>query len=95
MEYLPGHFECILHVRRKYACPARKAHSDSPQMETEAKLETAIEKGMAGPGLPDFIVSPKFAEYLPLYRLEDVVARRGFEVPRASIDLVKCSSQEA
>ena len=32
------------------------------------KPETAIEKGMAGPGLLAYIVSSKFADYLPLYR---------------------------
>ena len=51
VEYLPGHFERIHHVRKKYACPGCESHGDNPQMETAAKPETAIDKGMAGPGL--------------------------------------------
>ena len=53
-------------------------------METAAKPETAIEKGMAGPGLLAFIVTSKFSDYLPFYRLEDIFARQGFEISRAT-----------
>ena len=49
-----------------------------------AKPETAIEKGFAGPGLLAFIVTSKFADYLPLYRLEDIFERQGFEISRAT-----------
>ena len=53
-------------------------------MEVAAKPETAIEKGLAGPGLLAFIVSSKFSDYLPLYRLEALFARQGFEISRAT-----------
>jgi transposase len=53
-------------VRKKYACPACESNGDNPQMETAAKPETAIDKGMAGPGLLAYIVTSKFADYLPL-----------------------------
>jgi transposase len=84
VEYLPGHFERLHHVRKKYACPACQTNGDSPQMETAAKPETAIEKGMAGPGLLAYIVTSKFSDYLPLYRLEDIFTRQGFEISRAT-----------
>jgi transposase len=84
VEYLPGHFERIHHVRKTYACPSCETNGDSPQMETAAKPETAIEKGMAGPGLLAYIVTSKFSDYLPLYRLEDIFARQGFEISRAT-----------
>src|SRR5437764_3074549 len=51
IEYYPGHFERLHHVRKKYACPACEHNGDNPRMETATKPETAIEKGMAGPGL--------------------------------------------
>ena len=38
----------------------------------------------AGPGLLAYIVSSKFADYLPLYRLEEIFARQGFEISRAT-----------
>jgi len=55
-----------------------------PSIETAAKPEAAIDKGLAGPGLLAYIVTSKFADYLPLYRLEDIFARQGFEVSRAT-----------
>jgi transposase len=84
VEYLPGHFERIHHLRKKYACPGCESNGNNPQMETAAKPKTAIDKGMAGPGLLAYIVTSKFADYLPLYRLEDIFQRQGFEISRAT-----------
>src|ERR1700727_1951455 len=84
VEYLPGHFVRIHHLRKKYACPGCESNGNNPQMETAAKPETAIDKGMAGPGLLAYIVTSKFSDYLPLYRLEDIFERQGFEISRAT-----------
>jgi transposase len=84
IEYLPGHFERLRHVRKKYACCRCEQAGENPQIEAAAKAETAIEKGFAGPGLLAFIVTSKFADYLPLYRLEDIFERQGFEISRAT-----------
>ena len=84
IDYLPGHFERIEHVRKKYACAKCEAAASGPQIEVAAKPETITEKGLAGPGLLAFIVSSKFADYLPLYRLEALFARQGFEISRAT-----------
>ena len=84
VEYFPGHFERIHHVRKKYACVACETNGDNPRIETAAKPETAIDKGLAGPGLLSYIVTSKFSDCLPLYRLEDIFARQGFEISRAT-----------
>jgi transposase len=84
IEYIPGHFERLEHVRKKYACASCESAGENPQIEVAAKAETAIEKGFAGPGLLAFIVTSKFADYLPLYRLEDIFERQGFEISRAT-----------
>jgi transposase len=84
IEYIPGHFERLEHVRKKYACASCEREGENPQIEVAAKAETAIEKGFAGPGLLAFIVTSKFADYLPLYRLEDIFERQGFEISRAT-----------
>lgn len=84
VDYIPGHFERLEHVRKKYACPGCEKQGDPPQIKVAAKLETAIEKGLAGPGLLAYIVTSKFADYLPLYRLEDVFERQGLEIARAT-----------
>jgi len=84
IEYIPGHFERIQHVRKKYACPSCEGAGENPRIAVAAKAETAIEKGFAGPGLLAFIVTSKFADYMPLYRLEDIFERQGFEISRAT-----------
>jgi transposase len=84
IEYLPGHFERIHHLRKKYACPACENNGANPGIETAPKPETAIDKGLAGPGLLAYIVTSKFSDYLPLYRLEDIFTRQGFEISRAT-----------
>jgi transposase len=84
VEYLPGHFERIHHVRKKYACAGCESNGNTPQMKTAAKPEMAIDKGMAGPGLLAYIATSKFSDYVPLYRLEDIFERQGFEISRAT-----------
>ena len=84
IEYLPGRFERLQHIRKKYACRGCEKAGENPQMAVAAKSEAAIDKGMAGPGLLAYIVTSKFSDYLPLYRLEDIFERQGFEISRAT-----------
>lgn len=84
IEHIPARFERLHHIRKTYACPACERQGAGANVETAAKPETAIEKGLTGPGLLAYIVTSKFADYLPLYRLEDIFARQGFEIARAT-----------
>jgi transposase len=84
IEYIPGHFERIEHVRIKYACGNCERDAQNPRIELADKPIQAIEKGLAGPGLLAYVVTSKFADYLPLYRLESIFQRNGFEIDRAT-----------
>ena len=84
IEYIPGHFERIEHVRIKYACKHCEQNAENPSIELADKPTQPIDKGMAGPGLLAYVVTSKFADYLPLYRLEAIFARNGFEIDRAT-----------
>ena len=84
IEHIPGRFERIQHVRKKYACPRCEQQGESPQITAAIKPETTIDKGLAGPGLLAYIVTSKFSAYLPLYRLEDIFARQGFAISRGT-----------
>jgi len=53
-------------------------------MTVAARQDSPLERGLAGPGLLAYIVSSKFADYLSLYRLEEIFARQGFEISRAT-----------
>ncbi len=84
IEYYPGRFERIQHVRKKYACPGCERNGGGARIEAAAKPEAPVDKGLAGPGLLAYIVTSKFSDYLPLYRLEDIFQRQGFEISRAT-----------
>jgi transposase len=87
LEYIPGHFERIEHVRFKYACRACEQNAENPNIERADKPSQPIERGLPGPGLLAFVATSKFADYLPLYRLEDLFARSGVQVGRATMSV--------
>jgi transposase len=87
LEYTPAHFERIEHVRKKYACSHCDEHGAGAQIEVAAKPQAPIEKGMAGPGLLAYVVTSKFSDYLPLYRLENIFERIGCEISRSTLSV--------
>jgi transposase len=84
IEYIPGYFQRIEHVRIKYACRQCEQNALNPHIELADKPQQPIEKGMAGPGLLAYVVTSKFADYLPLYRLENIFARNGLSIDRVT-----------
>ena len=87
IEYIPGHFERIEHIRHKYACKHCDQNGDGGNIDLADKPTQPIEKGLAGPGLLAFVVTSKFSDYLPLYRLESIFERNGFEIDRATMSI--------
>ena len=71
----------------KYACKHCQANDDNPQITLAEKPLQPIDKGMAGPGLLAYVITSKFADHLPLYRLESIFARNGFEIDRSTMSL--------
>jgi len=84
VEFIPGHFERIEHVRFKYACQHCEQNAENPNIALADKPAQPIEKGMAGPGLLAYVVTSKFSDFLPLYRLQNIFERNGFEIDRAT-----------
>lgn len=80
LEYVPAQLKVIEHVRWKYACRACQEH-----VAVAVPAAKPIERGLPGPGLLAQLVVGKFSDHLPLYRLEDVFARSGMEVPRSTL----------
>lgn len=87
LEYIPGHFERIEHIRHKYACKQCDQNGQGGHIALADKPSQPIEKGLPGPGLLAFVVTSKFADYLPLYRLESIFERNGFEIDRATMSI--------
>jgi len=80
LEFVPASLLVIEHVRFKYSC----RHCQE-QVAVAEKPPQPIEKGIPGPGLLAFVGTSKFSDHLPLYRLEDILARYGVELSRATL----------
>src|SRR5262245_2637103 len=80
LEYVPSSLHIIVHARFRYACRACQEH-----VATADKPPQPIDKGLPGPGLLAQTVTSKYSDHLPLYRLEDIFARHGVALSRATL----------
>lgn len=79
LDIIPAKIQVIRHIRIKYGC------SNCEQVVKTTPLPPQpIPKSNASPGLLAYIVTAKYADGLPLYRLENILDRYGAEVPRAT-----------
>ena len=80
LEYVAATIKVIQHVQIQYACR---------QCEETVKLAEKplqpIDKGLAGPGLLAQVVTSKYADHLPLYRLEGIFERFGVSLSRRTM----------
>jgi transposase len=85
LDFIPARLEVKLHVLPKYACPKCRDGVASPPVPPKP-----VPGGIAGAGLVAFVVVSKFADHLPLYRLEDILMRHGVYLSRSTLcDWVK------
>jgi transposase len=80
LDYIPASLVVIQHVRPKYACKACQAH-----VVIADRLPEPIEKGLPGPGLLAHVIVSKYADHLPLYRQERILAREGVAISRQTM----------
>jgi transposase len=80
LEFIPASLVVLEHVRPKYACEACEAN-----VVIADKLPEPIDKGLPGPGLLAHIAVSKYADHLPLYRLEGIFKRSGVEISRSTM----------
>ena len=80
LEYEPASFYVIEHVHPKYAC----THCEEGVVQGRKPMQP-IEKGIPGPGLLAHVITSKFADHLPLYRLEGIFSRHGVEMRRSTM----------
>jgi transposase len=90
LDYRPASLVVIEHARPTYACPDCSRSSDpadgaAPTITTAAGPSRLIDKGLPGPGLLAHVVTAKYADHLPLYRLEGILARHGVTVARSTM----------
>ena len=80
LDYQPASLFVRQHVRFKYACP--KCHDHVTAAPVPAAV---IAKGLPGPGLLAQIVASKYADHLPLHRLERILGRHGIDLARTTM----------
>jgi transposase len=79
LDYIPGHFEVVRHVRPAFSCRRCESMVQSPMPSLP------IERGQAGAGLLAHILVGKYCDHLPLYRQSGIYAREGVELDRATM----------
>jgi transposase len=79
LDYVPGRFQVIRHVRPKYACCACDAitQAPAPPMPTP--------RGRATPATLAHLLVAKYCDHLPLYRQSEIYAREGVELDRSTL----------
>jgi transposase len=79
LDYVPGRFRVIRHVRPKMACVKCDCIAQAPA------ACRPIERGLPGAGLLAHILVSKYADHLPLYRQSEIYAREGVELERSTM----------
>ena len=79
LEYVPGSFRVIRHVRPKLSCRSCEAITQAPAPSLP------IRRGRAGPGLIAHVLVGKYADHLPLHRQAEIYAREDIDLPRSTL----------
>jgi transposase len=75
----PATFTVHRHIRPQYACRHCETVTAAPV------TPTLIDGGMATPGLLAWIMVSKFADHLPLYRIEQIASRSGVPLAQSTL----------
>ena len=79
IDHVPAKVQVLRHLRIKYACPG------CDQCIKSAPLPAHIlPKTNASPGLLAYLVTSKYVDSLPLYRLEKILGRQDVSLPRST-----------
>jgi transposase len=79
LDYVPGRFKVIRHIREKLSCRACDTVVAAPAPDH------AIARGRAGAGLLAHIVVSKYDDHLPLYRQAEIFAREGVTLETSTL----------
>jgi transposase len=85
LDYRPASFFVLEHARKTYACRACEGPSDRRFRTAGPAVVGPIPKGLPGPGLLAHLLTCKYADHLPLHRLEGIVGRSGVRLSRSTL----------
>ena len=79
LDYVPGQFRVVRHVRPRWSCRACEAVTQAPPPALP------IARGRATAGLLAHVLVAKYADHLPLYRQSEIYARAGVTLERSTL----------
>jgi len=79
LDYEPGSFHVVRHVRPKLACASCSTITQAPAPSRP------MDRCMAGTGLLAHVLVSKYCDHTPLYRLCQIYAREGVELQRSTL----------
>jgi len=79
LEYVPGRFKVVRHVRPKLACVGCQ------RVFQAAAPSRPIARGLPGTALMAHVMVSKYCDHQPLYRLSGIFARSGVELDRSTL----------
>ncbi len=80
LDWVPSSLVVLQHVRVKYGCKPCEG-----RVAIAAAPDKVIEKGLPGSGLLSYVLTSKYADHLPLHRLESIFKRHGCPVARSTM----------
>jgi transposase len=86
LEYIPAKCKVIVNVRPKYACRnCEGTESNKPAVMIAPPPAQIIPKSFATASLLAYIVTSKYVDSLPFYRLSNMFSRHGVQLSRATM----------
>ena len=79
IEFVPGHYQVIRHVRPKLSCASCQKIVQAPAPSRP------IARGLAGPGFLAHVLVSKYSDHLPLYRQSQIYEREGLHLDRSTL----------
>ncbi len=79
LDYVPGTFRVIRHVRPKLSCRSCESIAQAPAPELP------IRRGLAAAGMLAHVLVAKYCDHLPLYRQAEIYARNGVDLDRSTL----------
>jgi transposase len=79
LDYVPGSFRVVRHVRPKLYCRACQTIAQAPAPSLP------IRRGLAGPGLLAHVLVAKYCGHLPLHRQAEIYAREDIDLSRSTL----------
>jgi transposase len=84
LDYIPAKLQVIEHVRAKYAATC-KGEEKRTTVVTAQMPPAPLPKSNASPNLLSHVLVSKYADHLPLNRIEGIFRRQGVELSRSTL----------